>query len=91
MEAKTNSTSGNTDERKMTGTGVYEFSQKFENLEINDSDNYSDEDFYSDEFEKVDDGQDEYDDRDDGDFEFGDTIKNQVDVYQQYLGDPQYV
>ena len=75
----------------MTGTGVYEFSQKFENLEINDSDNYSDEDFYSDEFEKVDDGQDEYDDRDDEDFEFGDTIKNQVDVYQQYLGDPQYV
>ena len=76
MEAKTNSTSGHNDERKMTGTGVYEFSQKFENLEINDSDNYSDEDFYSDEFEKVDDGQDEYEDRDDEDFEFGDTIKN---------------
>ena len=48
---------------------------------MNDSDNYSDEDFYSDEFEKVED-EGEYDDREDEDFAFGDTIKNQVDIYQ---------
>ena len=41
------------DERPITGTGIYDFSSKFENLELNDSDNYSDEDFYSDEFETV--------------------------------------
>jgi hypothetical protein len=52
---------------------------------LNDSDNYSDEDFYSDEFEEVDDQ--EYDDREDDDFAFGDTVKKQVDIYQQYLGD----
>lgn len=75
------------DDRPITGSGVYEFSQKFENLELNDSDNYSDEDFYSDEFEEVDDQ--EYDDRDDDDFAFGDTVKKQVDIYQQYLGDQQ--
>ena len=39
------------DERPLTGTGAYDLSQKFENLELNDSDNYSDDDFYSDEFE----------------------------------------
>ena len=50
------------DDRPLTGTGVYEFSSKFENLELNDSDNYSDEDFYSDEFEEPD---EDYEDRDD--------------------------
>tara|TARA_B110000285_G_C15123673_1_gene618809 strand:- start:389 stop:697 length:309 start_codon:yes stop_codon:yes gene_type:complete len=81
----TNSTVVRHDDRPITGTGVYEFSQKFENLELNDSDNYSDEDFYSDEFEEVDDQ--EYDDREDDDFAFGDTVKKQVDIYQQYLGE----
>ena len=59
---------------------MYEFSQKFENLELNDSDNYSDEDFYSDDgFEDPD---EEYEDRDDDDYGFGDTVKKQVDIYQ---------
>ena len=49
---------------------MYDFSSKFENLELNDSDNYSDEDFYSDEFEQPEVNQD-YEDRDDDDFELG--------------------
>jgi hypothetical protein len=40
-----------TDDRPITGKGNYDLSSNFENLELNDSDNYSDEDFYSDEFE----------------------------------------
>jgi hypothetical protein len=58
------------EDRPITGTGVYDFSSKFENLELNDSDNYSDEDFYSDEFEQPEQNED-YDDREDDDFAFG--------------------
>lgn len=62
------------DDRPITGTGIYDFSSKFDNLELNDSDNYSDEDFYSDEFEDPNDQQQEDDeDRDDDDFAFGQT------------------
>ena len=85
------------DERKITGTGVYDFSSKFDNLELNDSDNYSDEDFYSDEFEdvKVNEAE-EYEDRDDDDFAFGQTavqkggLSEVVDIYQKYLGNQEF-
>ena len=60
------------DDRPITGTGVYDLSSKFENLELNDSDNYSEEDFYSDEFEEPDANQDD-EDREDDDFAFGQT------------------
>ena len=74
------------EDRPITGTGVYDFSSKFENLELNDSDNYSDEDFYSDEFEQPEVNQD-YEDRDDDDFELGQTVVQKgglsevVDIY----------
>lgn len=44
------------DERKITGTGKYNFLEQSNQMQIGgqheDSDNYSDEDFYSDEFEE---------------------------------------
>jgi hypothetical protein len=52
-QSETRDQSKGSDDRPITGTGIYDFSSKFENLELNDSDNYSDEDFYSDEFETV--------------------------------------
>ena len=85
------------DERKITGTGVYDFSSKFDNLELNDSDNYSDEDFYSDEFEDLNvKASQEYEDRDDDDFAFGQTAQQKgglsevVDIYQKYLGNQEF-
>ena len=83
------------EDRPITGTGVYDFSSKFENLELNDSDNYSDEDFYSDEFEQPEVNQD-YEDRDDDDFELGQTVVQKgglsevVDIYQKYLGNQEF-
>ena len=46
------------------------FSSKFEEMELGDSDNYSD-DFYSDDF----DGKEEDADRDDGEFAFDETVQ----------------
>lgn len=79
------------DERPLNGTGVYNFSSKFEEMELGDSDAYSD-DFYSDDFE----GKEEADeDRDDQAFAFDETVQKQgaagglqdvVNQYAQILG-----
>ena len=82
----------NPEDRPLQGTGVYEFSSKFEEMELGDSDNYSD-DFYSDDFEGQEEGEE------DGEFAFrpakrdGAALQGQVnkglqDVvnrYAQYL------
>lgn len=74
------------DERPLNGTGVYHFSSKFEEMELGDSDNYSD-DFYSDDFDGKGDGGD---DRDDDGFAFDETVQKQAnggalqDVVNQY-------
>lgn len=39
------------DDRPITGTGIYNLAGYMENMKLEDSDNYSDDDFYSDEFE----------------------------------------
>lgn len=79
------------DQRPLNGTGVYHFSSKFEEMELGDSENYSD-DFYSDDFEGHEDADE---DRDDGAFAFDETVQKQgkdgglqdvVNQYAQVLG-----
>jgi hypothetical protein len=81
------------DERKLTGTGSYNLEQNFQNIALEDSDNYSDEDFYSDEFETQ---ENEY--HEDGPVgeqssslgistqESSTKLNAQVQLYEQYLG-----
>ena len=69
------------DDRPLTGTGAYNIAQHLQNVELGDSDNYSD-DFYSDEFEEEDQEQkrpqqNEFEDRDDDDFAFDSTVQKQ--------------
>jgi len=63
----------NPDNRPLNGTGVYNFSSRFAEMELGDSDNYSD-DFYSDDFDGNG-GDDE--DREDGQFAFDETVQKQ--------------
>lgn len=78
------------DERPLNGTGAYHFSSPHEELELGDSDHYSD-DFYSDDF----DGKGEADDdHEEEGFAFDATVQRQnagglqdvVDQYAQVLG-----
>lgn len=62
----------NPDERPINGSGVYNIQQKFEEMDMGDSD-YSD-DFYSDDFEGK---QDDEGDRDDDEHAFNQTAIRQ--------------
>ena len=92
------STASTADNRQISGSGKYNFEDQLEAMGLgNESDNYSDEDFYSD--ESWDKGQkmvgaraDEDSDREDNNFEFDETVKkgelNQVvGIYERYLND----
>ena len=75
---KNSSNSTQADERPLTGTGAYNIAQQLQNMELGDSDNYSD-DFYSDEFEQEDNEDNQqkqdYEDREDDDFAFDSTVQ----------------
>ena len=82
------------DERPITGTGIYNLAGYMENMKLEDSDNYSDDDFYSDEFEMNSEadnsqpqGRGDEPDREDDDFAFDETVqkgglKEVVNIYQ---------